>query len=166
MENRKGLVVDVNQAFDGGGPFSITRTGTLPVGQLVSLCFSGKYTEEQVSEMINSKGGYTAYLGTDSISKINNMIAEGDKKALFISEACSYQVSKEIASHYATLEGEVDAIILTGNIFSSELFLENVKKRIGKLAPMALYPTINDLDAHAMNALRVLKGEVEVMEYE
>lgn len=164
--HQKGQVVDVNQAFDGGGPFSITRTGTLPVGQLISLCFSGKYNQEEVREMINSKGGYAAYLGTDSISQINNLIAQGDPKALFISEACAYQVSKEIASHFATLEGEVDAVILSGNIFNSELFLDNVKKRVGKLAPMALYPTVNDLEAHAMNAIRVIKGEVEVMEYE
>jgi butyrate kinase len=162
----KGQVVDVNQAFDGGGPFSITRTGTLPVGQLINYCFSGKASKEEVLQMVNSKGGYSAYLGTDSISQIDKMLAEGDKKALFISEACAYQVSKEIASHYATLEGEVDAIILTGNIFNSNLFLDNVKKRVGKLAPMALYPSVNDLEAHAVNAMRVLKGEVEVKEYE
>ena len=162
----KGQVVDVNQAFDGGGPFSITRTGTLPMGQLVRLCYSGEYTQEQVLRMLNSEGGYSAYLGTDSISQIDKMIAEGDEKALFISEACAYQVSKEIASHYATLEGELDAIILTGNIFNSQLFLDNVKKRVGKLAPMALYPSVNDLEAHAVNALRVLKGEVEVFTYE
>ncbi len=163
--HQHGQVVDVNQAFDGGGPFSITRTGTLPVGQLISLCFSGKFTEAEIREMVNSKGGYAAYLGTDNIQQINQMIAQKDPKALFISEACAYQVSKEIASYYATLEGNLDAIVLTGQIFNSELFLENVKKRVGKLAPMALYPSVNDLEAHAMNGLQVLKGEVEVLEY-
>lgn len=164
--HQKGLVVDVNQAFDGGGPFSITRSGTLPAGQLVKLCFSGKYKESEVQEMLNSKGGYSAYLGTDSIPQINAMIASGDKKALFISEACAYQVSKEIASLYAVLEGNLDAIVLSGNIFNSELFLDNVKKRIGKLAPLALYPSVNDLEAHAVNAMSVLRGEVQVKEYE
>ncbi len=120
--HQKGLVVDVNQAFDGGGPFSITRAGTLPMGQLVRLCYSGKYTEKQVLKMLNSESGYSAYLKTDSIPEINKMIADGDENAVLISEACAYQVSKEIASHYATLEGEVDAIVLTGNIFNSELF--------------------------------------------
>ncbi len=163
--HQKGQVVDVNQAFDGGGPFSITRSGTLPMGQLIRACYSGKYSQKEMLDMINSKGGYSAYLGTDSIQVIDKMIAEGDEKALFISRACAYQTSKEIASHYATLEGEVDAIILSGNIFNSELFLENVKKRVGKLAPMALYPSVNDLEAHALNALRVLKGEVEVKTY-
>ncbi len=164
--HEKGLVVDVNQAFDGGGPFSITRTGTLPVGQLIRFCYSGKYSEEQVMEMVTSKGGYYAYLGTDSISQIDRMISEGNEKALFISRALAYQVSKEIASYYAVLEGDVDAIILSGNIFNSERFLENVKRRVGKLAPMALFPSVNDMEAHAVNAMMVLRGEAEVKEYE
>jgi butyrate kinase len=45
------------------------------------------------------------------------------------------------------------------------MFLSYVNRRIGKLAPIALYPTINDLEAHASNALQVLKGEVEVQTY-
>ncbi len=164
--HKKGRVVDVNQAFDGGGPFSIKRTGTLPVGQLVHFCFSGKYSEEKIMEMITTKGGYVAYLGTDNLNKINTMIAEGDKTALFISRALAYAVSKEIASHFATLEGEVDAIILTGMIFDSERFLENVKKRIGKIAPIALYPSVNDLEALARFGRMILKNEVEIKNYE
>ncbi len=164
--HKKGRVVDVNQAFDGGGPFSIKRTGTLPVGQLVRFCFSGQYTEEEIMEMITKKGGYVAYLGTDNLNVINKMIAEGDEKARFISSALAYAVSKEIASHYATLEGEIDAIILTGMIFDSERFLENVKRRIGKLAPLALYPSVNDFEALARFGLMILKDEVEVKKYE
>ncbi len=163
--HQKGRVVDVNQAFDGGGPFSITRTGTLPMGQLVEYCFSGEHTQEEVLKMIREDGGYKAYLGTDNLQTINRLIAEGDEKARFISYALSYQVSKEIASHYATLEGEVDAIILTGLIFDSERFLENVKKRISKIAPIALYPSVNDFEALAVFATRVLRNEIQVKEY-
>ena len=163
--HKKGLVVDVNQAFDGGGPFSITRTGTLPMGQLVEYCFSGEHTKDEVLKMIREEGGYKAYLGTDNLQKINRLIAEGDQKAMSISEALSYQVSKEIASHYATLEGEIDAIILTGLIFNSERFLENVKRRIGKLAPISLYPVVNDFEALSVFATRVLRNEITVKEY-
>lgn len=163
--HKKGLVVDVNQAFDGGGPFSITRTGTLPMGQLVEYCFSGEHTKDEVLKMIREEGGYKAYLGTDNLQKINRLIAEGDQKAMFISEALSYQVSKEIASHYATLEGEIDVIILTGLIFDSERFLENVKRRIGKMAPIALYPMVNDFEALSVFATRVLRNEITVKEY-
>lgn len=163
--HKKGFVVDVNQAFDGGGPFSITRSGTLPVGQLVNMCFSGEYSKDEIIEMITKKGGYSAYLGTDNIEKINRMLAEGDELAKLISTALSYQVSKEIASHVATLEGEVDAIILTGIIFDSEQFLENVQKRVSSIAPIALYPSVNDFEALAQFANQVLSGEIEVKEY-
>ncbi len=163
--HQKGCVVDVNQAFDGGGPFSITRTGTLPMGQLVEYCYSGDHTKEEVLKMIREEGGYKAYLGTDNLQKINRLIAEGDEKARAISFALSYQVSKEIASHYATLEGDVDAIILTGLIFNSDRFLENVKRRIGKIAPIALYPVVNDFEALAVFASRVLRNEITVKEY-
>ncbi|MFK5856408.1 MAG: butyrate kinase [Bacteroidota bacterium] len=163
--HEKGRVVDVNQAYDGGGPFSISRTGTLPMGQLVEMCFSGDVSKEEIMEMITSKGGYNAYLGTSSISEINKRIADGDEKAIMISHALSYQVSKEIASHYATLSGNVDCIILTGIIFDSEQFLKNVKDRVGGLATIALYPSVNDFCALASFGLMILKGEIEVKKY-
>ena len=163
--HEKGRVVDVNQAYDGGGPFGITRTGTLPMGQLVEMCFDGKHTKEEIMEMITEKGGYYAYLGTRNLNEINKMIAEGDEMAKMVSYALSYQVSKEIASHVATLKGEVDAIILTGVIFDSSRFLENVKMRIGHIAPIALYPSVNDMEALAFYGYQVLKGETEVKEY-
>ncbi len=163
--HEKGKVVDVNQAHDGGGPFSITRSGTLPMGQLIELCFSGEMTKDEVMEMITEKGGYSAYLGTSNISKINERIANGDQEAMDISYALSYQVSKEIASHYATLKGEVDCIILTGIIFDSDQFLKNVKNRLAGLAPIALYPTVNDFASLASFGLLVLKNEIDVKQY-
>lgn len=163
--HKKGRVVDVNQAFDGGGPFSITRSGTLPVGQLVRMCFGGEYTEQEITDMITKKGGYSAYLGTDDIEQINQMLALGDENAKLVSRALSYQVSKEIASHVATLEGQVDAIILTGIIFDSDEFLENVRRSISSIAPIALYPSVNDFEALAQFAYQVLNGECEVRDY-
>ncbi len=135
------------------------------MGQLVRMCFSGEYSEKEIMEMITEKGGYRAYLGTDNINEINQMLAEGNKKAQLVSYALSYQVSKEIASHVATLEGKVDAIILTGIIFDSQRFLENVKSRIGSIAPIALFPSVNDIEALAMYGHEILKGEVPIKEY-
>ena len=163
--HEKGRVVDVNQAFDGGGPFSVSRAGTLPVGQMIDLCFSGQHSKEEVHNMIASKGGYYAYLGTSDIMEINQMLAEGNELALNISYALSYQLSKEIASHYATLSGNIDAIILTGMIFDSERFLDNVKQRIGGIAPIALYPSVNDFEALATFGWQIRKKEVEIKEY-
>jgi butyrate kinase len=164
--HKKGKVVDVNNAYDGDGPFSIKRSGSLPVGDLLKLAFSGEYSENELRSMFTKNGGYAAYLGTDNIHEIDALMHKGDEKALFISDACAYQVSKEIGAMYAVLEGNVDGIILTGNIFHSERFLENVRSRVGKIAEFALYPSVNDIEALAENAFLVMKGELEIQEYE
>jgi butyrate kinase len=161
----KGKVIDVNNAFDGDGPLSVRRTGSLPIGDLLRMAFSGKYTYDQMMTMLTLEGGYAAYLGTAELNEINSLMDAGEEKALFISNACAYQVSKEIGAMWAVLEGEVDAIILTGNIFHSERFLANVKKRVAKIADFALYPSINDIEALAENAFLVMKGELKIQEY-
>lgn len=164
--HKQGRVVDVNNAFDGEGPFSIKRSGSLPTGDLLKLAFSGKYSEHELRRMFTKDGGYAAYLGTGDIHEINALMAQGDEMALSISDACAYQVSKDIGAMYAVLDGNVDGIILTGNIFHSERFLENVRSRVGKIAEFALYPSVNDIEALAENAFLVMKGELEIQEYE
>ncbi|MCF8405519.1 MAG: butyrate kinase [Bacteroidales bacterium] len=164
--HRNGRVVDVNNAYDGDGPFSIKRSGNLPVGDLIRMAYSGKYTQDEMIRMITKQGGYAAYLGTGNIHEIDRLMEKGDEKALFISDACAYAVAKDIGAMYAVLEGNVDAIILTGNIFHSDRFLENVKNRVGKIADFALYPSVNDIEALAENAFLVLKGELDVQVYD
>ena len=164
--HKQGRVVDVNNAYDGDGAFSIKRSGSLPVGDLLKLAFSGKYTEKELRNMFTKDGGYAAYLGTGNIHEIDALMEKGDEKALFISDACAYQVSKDIGAMYAVLEGNVDGIILTGNIFHSDRFLENVRRRVGKIAQFALYPSVNDIEALAENAFLVMKGELEIQQYE
>ncbi len=163
--HKKGKVIDVNQSYDGDGPFGITRAGSLPTGDLIRLCFSGKYSEDEMLNMVQRGGGYAAYLGTDSLSEIDQRLISGDEKAIFISYACAYQAAKEIGGMYTVLNSDVDAIILSGNIFNSERFLENLTKRVGKIAPIALYPSKNDFEAIAMNGLRMLKEEIAIQEY-
>lgn len=163
--HKNGRVVDVNQSLDGDGPFGITRAGSLPTGELIKFCYSGKYTEDEMYNLITSGGGYQAYLGTDNTDEIDQRLLSGDEKAIFVSYACSYQVAKEIGSMFTVLEGNVDAIILSGYIFNSERFLDNVTKRIEKIAPIALYPSKNDFEAIAINGLRVMKEEIEIQEY-
>ena len=75
-----GKVIDVNQGLDGEGPFSPERSGTLPVGDLVNLCFSGKYTKEEIKKMITGEGGLVAFLGTNSAYDVEMNAMNGDKK--------------------------------------------------------------------------------------
>lgn len=163
--HKNGRVVDVNQAFDGDGPFSMERAGTLPAGDLVKLCFSGKYTREEVMEMITVRGGLFGYLGTNSISTIEKRIAEGDEKAAFILNAMAYQLAKEIGSMCTVLDGKPDAIILSGDLFHNNDFTQKLSAKIEKIGLVSVYPDENELDALAINAIGVMKGEIEVLEY-
>ena len=163
--HRRGRVVDVNQALDGEGPFSPERSGTLPAGALAKFCFSGKYEADDVKKMITGKGGYVAYLGTNSAREVEERVAAGDSRAKLIRDAMIYQVAKEIGAMSTVLKGEVDAILLTGGIAYSESFTADLTGRIRFIAPVHIYPGEDELRALAANGLRVLRGEAKVLEY-
>lgn len=163
--HKKGRVVDVNNAFDGEGPFSPERAGTLPVGQLIAACYSGKYSEDQIRRMVVGEGGYVGYLGTNSAKEVQELAQSGNEKAKYIQEALFYQVSKIIGEMAVVLEGKVDAILLTGGLAYNEELEKYIKTKAGFIAPVFTYPGEDELEALAMNALRVARGEVEVKEY-
>ncbi len=163
--HEKGRVIDVNQALDGDGPFSPERSGTLPVGQLVSMCFSGKYSQAQIKKMIKGEGGFVGYLGTNSAYDIEQKAIAGDEKAKFYFEAMAYQVAKEIGAMYSVLKGDVDGILITGGIAYSKLFINMVTERVYKIGPVHVYPGEDEMNALAMNGLMAMNGEVEIKEY-
>jgi butyrate kinase len=164
--HRFGKVVDVNQAFDGDGPFSATRTGSLPVGQLIDLCYSGKYTHEEMRRLLTEQGGLTAYLGTKSISEILTRVDAGDENAKFIVKAMAYQIAKEIGSMATVLICEVDAILIMGAILNNKFFTDELTRRIHRIAGVSIYPVVNDMDSLAINGNKIISGEAEVLVYE
>ncbi len=163
--HKQGRVVDVNQAFDGDGPFSMERSGTLPTGDLVKLCFSGKYTQAEIMDMITAKSGLYGYLGTTNLNTIEKRVNEGDEKAAFIMYAMAYQLAKEIGAMCTVLDGKPDAIILSGDLFHQPVFTAHLTKKVEKISHIAIYPDEDEIDALAMNAIGVIKGEIEVLEY-
>ena len=163
--HRKGRVIDVNNALDGEGPFSPERSGTLPAGQLIKMCFSEQHTFDEVKKMVNGDGGLMAYFGTNSAYQIELMALDGDEHARLIQDAMSYQVAKEIGAMATVLNGEVDAIILTGGIANNPMVVEYIKKMVTYIAPVIIYPGEDEMHALAMNGLMVLKGETEPKEY-
>ncbi|MBN1651365.1 MAG: butyrate kinase [Bacteroidales bacterium] len=163
--HKKGRVVDVNQGLDGDGPFSPERTGSLPVGPLIRLCFSGKYTEAEVLKMNKGEGGLVAYLGTNSAYEVEKRAQQGDEEAKKIFSAMAYQVAKEIGSMFAVLCGDVDGILITGGVAHSKWFVNEISQRVHKMAPVHIYPGEDEMRALAFNGLRVLRGETIAKEY-
>lgn len=158
--HRKGRVIDVNNALNGEGPFSPERSGTLPAGQLVKMCFSGKYSQKEINLMLKGNGGFAAYLGTNDAYEVELRAKNGDQKAQFISDAMAYQVAKEIGALSAVLKGKVDAIILTGGIAFNKQFCSFIQEMVGFIAPLKVYPGEDEMFALAMNGLLVLRGEI------
>lgn len=163
--HKNGRVIDVNNALDGEGPFSPERSGGLPVGDLVKLCFSGKYTYEEIKKMITGKGGLVAHLNTNDVREVLAAAKAGDKKAELLFEAMGYQVAKEIGKCAAVLSGKVDAILLTGGIAYGKEITEYIKERVEFIAPVVIYPGEDELLALAQGGLRVLNGEEEARLY-
>lgn len=161
----KGKVIDVNNALDGEGPFSPERSGTLPAGQLIDLCFSKRYSKDEIRRMIIGEGGYVAYLGTNDAMEVETRAKNGDPLAIQIQDALGYQVSKTIGEMAVVLNGYVDAILLTGGLAHSKYLTNYITSKVEFISAVYIYPGEDELEALAMNALRVANGEVEPLEY-
>lgn len=163
--HRKGKVVDVNNAFGGDGPFSPERAGGLPSNQLADLCFSGKYSHAEVKSILIGKGGMVAYLGTNDFREICSRADKGDRKAELVRDAASYQISKEIGAMAAVLQGNVDAVILTGGMAHQESNINYIRSMVSFIADVVIYPGEDEMKSLAFNGLLALNGKITVKEY-
>ncbi|WP_350344692.1 butyrate kinase [Proteinivorax tanatarense] len=163
--HKSGKVVDVNNALDGEGPFSPERSGGLPVGDLVKLCFSGRFTQEEIKKKITGKGGLVAYLGSNDGREIQEMVDSGDKKAALVYEAMAYQIAKEIGSCAAVLKGEVDGVVLTGGLAYDKGLVKWISDRVDFIGKVMTYPGEDEMLALAEGGLRVLQGKEKAQTY-
>ena len=159
-----GKIIDANDA-SSDGPFSPERTGGLPLQPFISLCFSGKYTEQEIRKMVMGKGGLVAYLGTNNADEVEKRIQNGDEYAREVYEAMAYQIAKEIGAMATVLKGKVDAVVLTGGLANSKMLVDWITERVSFIAPVLVFPGEDEMRALALGVLRVLRGEEQAKEY-
>lgn len=160
-----GKVIDVNDGLYGEGPFSPERTGTIPMGHMLELSFSGKYTIGEVKKKIAGKGGLVAYLDTNDGREVVKMIEAGNTKAKLVYEAMAYQIAKEISADAAVLNGKVDAIVLAGGLAYDKLLVKLIADRVRFIADVVVVPGEDEMIALTEGALRVLRGEEKAKVY-
>lgn len=155
--HRGGRMIDNNTPEEG--PFGPDRTGWLPVRELIKVCFHGNYNEKQLDRMVFGEGGLFAYLGTRDLLEVERRIDGGDAKAAAVFEAMLYQIAKEAGAMTAVLNGQVDALLLTGGMAHSERVVKRLREYLEWIAPITVYPGEDELRALAEGVFRVLDGE-------
>jgi len=163
--HRCGKVIDVNNGLNGEGPFSPERAGSLPHGDLVDLCYSGKYSYKEMKEQLLYHAGINSYLHKKELRQLEAGIKEGSTQDKLIFDALSYQIAKEIGSASTVLAGRIDAIILTGVMAYSTMLVDEIVERTKWIADVFTYPGENDMQSLANGCLRVLRGEEQAKAY-
>ena len=165
--HRGGHYIDVNNALDGEGPFTPQRSGSLPVGQLIEICFSGQYTKAELKQLNKGRGGLIDLLGTSDLRLLEQRYRQGDAEVIEVLDAMAYQIAKWIASMIPAFDGEkVHRILLTGGAARSEVLVSGITKGLSALdCGISLYPGENEMFALVKGALRVLSGREPAKEY-
>jgi butyrate kinase len=161
----KGKIVDVNNALLGMGPFTPQRAGALPIGDLIKICYSGEYTEDELKKELVKNSGLRGYLGTNDGLEIERRIEEGDEYTELIYKALAYQTAKEIGAYAVILGGDVQAIVFTGGLSRSDILMEWFREHLTFIAPIYVIPGQKEMETMAKSVFRVIKGEEEAKKY-
>jgi len=162
---RHGKIVDSTIALLGEGPFTPQRAGTLPQKDLIDLCYSGRFTKEELETELSKRAGLISYLNEDSLLKIEERIAKGDKLAEEAVDAMVYRIAKEIGSMHIVLGNATNGIVLAGGIARSDFVAGKIAKRTGNLAQIIVFKQNLEMEALATGAFHVLLGHEEPLRY-
>jgi butyrate kinase len=162
---RDGKVVDTNNALLGGGPFSPQRVGSLPMRDLMDLCYSGRFTKQELQVELTKRGGLISYLGDDNFLRIEARVAQGDQRADLVVDGLAYQVGKEVGAMAVAAGLPVDALVFSGGLSRSALLMGRIRSLVAHLGPILVYPGSLEMEAMAHGVCRVLTGQEKALTY-
>jgi len=162
---KNGKIIDVNDALLGMGPFSVERAGSLPISGILDKVFNDSKDRSKIEQILSKKSGLTGYLGTNNFIEIERMIIDSDTNAGLIVNAMVYQIVKEVGGLYATLHGEISALIITGGLAKSDLLIKKLKSYLDFIKTIILYPGSFELQALACGVSDVLHDKTKVNIY-
>ena len=157
----KGKIIDSHI-----NAFSPERAGALPMVAFTKKCFSGDWDYDTAFKRQMGGGGLVAYLGTSDVQEVERRIDAGDKDADFFFDAMIYQIAKDIGGMATVMNGQVDRVILTGEIARSQRLVERLRRRVEFIAPVEVVPGAVEMDALVAGALRMLRGQEEIRDYD
>ena len=153
-----GRMIDGIDGGGGEGPFTPTRMGGMAISDFNNYLHDLSFDE--VRQLLSVKGGFTSYFGTSDSDKIHQMMLDGDREAERVWKALIYQCAKSIGALATVLDGNVDAILLTGGLCRFDDIVEGIRKSCSFIAPIEVYPGEYEHEAMTSAALSVLRKEV------
>ena len=163
--HRGGRVIDTSHGLGGDGPITPERAGCCPPYPLIDMCFSGKYTKQEIKKKLIGKGGAVAYFGTNDMRVVVERAKAGDPEYVLFMKAFVLNIAKYIVAQGAVVDGRVDVIILTGGVAYSTDITDAITKKVSWLAPVVVYPGENELESLAENGYIILAGETKIHTY-
>lgn len=145
--------------------YSPERAGSIPMMAMIDFteaCFSGKYTLKRMIKMQMGGGGMMSYLGTSDIPEIEKRIKNNDKEAELYYRGMVYQLAKNIGAMATITCGKVDRIVLTGGMSYSKMLCDQITECVRFIAPVEIIPGSYEMEALALGALRIARGEETV----
>jgi butyrate kinase len=132
---------------------------------LLRLLESGQLSLADLRRKLTSEGGLLAYLGTSDMRQVEAKIQQGHENARLLLQAMAYQIAKDIGAMSTVLNGNVDAIVLTGGLANAAMLVDSIADRVKFIAPVKVYPGEQEMLALAAGALRVLAGTEAIKHY-
>lgn len=165
--HKKGRTINVTNALAGEGPMSPERSGQIPAQALIDLCFSDKYTKEEIMNKILGGGGLFAHLGTKSIQELEGKYPTLNEQDKDVVDEMIAGISRSICSMIPDFEGEeIDQIILTGGVSYWKLLTDKIKQDVfATKIGVTVYPGEKEPEALRDAAIRVLTHEENAKEY-
>lgn len=165
--HKKGKTINVINAIPGEGPFTPERSGYLPSQQLVELCFSNKFTKEEILHKILGGGGLFSLLNTKDVYYLNVNYNSLDKNTKDIVDEMITGFARYICHIIPDFEGEpIDRIILTGGIAQWKLLTDRITQYLKQInIGITVIPGEKELEALRDGTIRVLTGEEPAKEY-
>ena len=163
--HRGGRVIDTSHGLGGDGPITPERAGCCPPYPLIDMCFSGKYTKQEIKKKLIGHGGAVAYFGTNDMREVVRNAKEGKQEYVVFMKAFVLNIAKYIVAQGAVVDGKVDVIILTGGVAYSTDITDAITQKVSWVAPVVVYPGENELASLAENGYIILAGETKIHTY-
>ncbi len=113
---KNGKSIDTSMGFTPlEGLVMGTRCGDIDPAIILYLERLNHYTTDELDMILNKKSGLFGICGESDMRTIDQMVKNGEEKALLAHKMFAYHVKKYIGSYSAIL-GKVDGIIFTGGI--------------------------------------------------